>query len=182
MKLYYTHGFNVTDAGRRTLDSLAAYLGEWDRTDVDYGWSGLIGVSLCNQKLAKAMAQMTNPQSVFVGHSNGCAIQAQAINYGASAYGVIWIAPALPSTWRPPKYVRFMHIYYDPNDIPVRIGSWLGRLNIWGESIPWGDMGYRGSSAPQATNIQVRGGHSGLFKSLDTWGPRVADRLRRELT
>lgn len=192
--VYYAHGFNILDGGQATLDQLATYLGEWDRVDVDYGWAGLAGVSMCNTKMARVLAATIRPQSIFVGHSNGCAIQAQAIQYGAKIRGVIWIAPSIPANWVPPPYVQFMHVYYNRHDIPIALGTILGtamrlinRLHPFVQDrdkiVYWGNMGRHGAThAPQAVNKRFVGGHSGLFQELHRYGPEIASSLRRELT
>lgn len=164
------HGFNVRDEGERTVGRLAPY---FERSGFAvkrprYGWRGLLGVRLLNETFATIIADMAEPGDIVVGHSNGCAIAAQAADIGAPFGQMVLINPALDSDRRFPRHVGRIHVWHSPSDSPVS----LAKLLPWHA---WGDMGavgYRGPYDPRVTSYNKEngyevssGGHSDVFSA-----------------
>lgn len=167
--VYLAHGFNVKDGGAGTTDRLRPYFEKagYNVVEIDYLWSGLLGVQLCNKKLAMMLSRLAERDSIAVGHSNGCAILHAASLFGAKFEQMIYINPALDRDKAPGSQVSFLHVYHSPSDIPVTIAKYMP----WHD---WGDMGARGYSGsdPRVTNFNkekdfpvVSDEHSDMFKS-----------------
>jgi hypothetical protein len=193
--VYLLHGFNVGDRGKKTTDKFGEVLQKRGflrinskrdilnseglfYQDLDYGWTGLAGVRVCDRKLGGWLAEMAIPGSIVIAHSNGCAIASYASEAGAPFSGMVMIQPALNKDWVPPNQVKWMDVYYNRKDF----WTWVSAI-LPGHR--WGAMGYYG---PKYTDSRVRsfntwleyhtGGHSTLFKDLhfEYWGQRVVDR------
>ena len=131
------HGFNVPDNGTNTIDRLVPALKakgyDVDSTGADYGWSGLLLTWLFNEARADKLVDLFRKGDILIGHSNGCAIIARAIDAGMPVQHVIFIHPALDNDWEPPKYsaVERIDVYYSENDEPTK---WAARIPcvLWG--------------------------------------------------
>lgn len=188
------HGFNVTDP-KLTVGKLKPYL-EAEGYEVymlRYGLVGLIGVKYINDAVAMELADRTyrlkskGYQVHVFAHSNGAAIVKIATEkYGAQIDGVVCINPALKRTVNPAPNAKFVHVYYNDEDLPVLLGRWLSWLTPWsGKVRPWGAMGRYGY---YGQDINVRNfdtehrfavkavGHSGVFKKgkIEFFGPLIA--------
>jgi hypothetical protein len=176
------HGFNVRDGGENTIDKLKPYLERAGFTpfDHDYGWLGLLGVRLHNGRIAQDVASKVKPGDIGIGHSNGCAILAEAARLGAPFAGLVFINPALDEDCVVAPHVKFVHVYHNEGDYAV----WTARLLRFNH--PWGAMGRDGfkGTDPRYLNIDcspdVRG-HSALFSKLDKWGPVIIREVTRAL-
>jgi len=194
------HGFNVADP-ERTVGKLKPYL-EAEGYEIQmlrYGLVGLVGVNCINNVVAMELADRakwlkSKGYTVHVfAHSNGAAIINIAVEkYGALIDGVVCINPALSRMNNPAPRAKFVHVYYNDEDLPVLLGGWLRRLTPWTRKTrPWGAMGrygYRGKD----TNVQnfdtehdflVKAvGHSGIFKKgqIKYFGPVIAKKAARE--
>jgi hypothetical protein len=130
------HGFNVRDGGEGTIDMLKPGLEEKGYTpiELDYGWMGLIGTYFRNDNIARRLIYEYQPGDVIIGHSNGCAIIAMAIELGLPAQHCIFIHPALDNDWAPPfdKPVERIDVYFSAKDIPTRLAKWVP-FNDWGD-------------------------------------------------
>lgn len=104
----------------------------------EYGYTGILGARLTNNRTAKRLAHMLMPGDIIVCHSNGAAVTWLATHkHGARPAGVVMINPALDS-WRMPL-ADWAHVYYNAEDTVV----WWSKLlvgNVWGEM---GRIGYR---------------------------------------
>jgi len=191
------HGFNVFNP-ELTVGKLRPFL-EYQGYEVQmfrYGWMGLWGARTRNRKLAARLAQLTRGYAfrgyevhVF-SHSNGGTIQYIAQNeYHAIINGVVCINPALKMTLHPCRGAKFAHVYYNDNDLPVKLGKWLRWFTPLARSArPWGEMGrcgYLGSHlvAPSVQSFDTEKGfsvpakgHSGVFKdpAIDFFGEIIA--------
>ncbi len=145
------HGFNVRDEGERTVGKLAPYFAAagFAVKRPRYGWLGLLGVRALNGKFARLIADLSEPGDILVGHSNGCAIGAEAADLGAQFSQLVLINPALDSDRAFPvsEYLRAIHVWHSPSDSPV----WAAKFLPWHS---WGDMGAVGYNG--RTDIRVR--------------------------
>jgi len=142
--VYLVHGFNVKDDGEKTIKALTSYF-ERDGYDVrcfDYRWVGLGRVRLCNKNLAYAFAHLARPDSVAVGHSNGCAIIHHAAHFGAPFREVIYINPALNRKAELAPQVHQAHVWHSRSDHTVWTASWMP-WHTWGRM---GAVGYKGDN------------------------------------
>lgn len=169
--IYLVHGFNVKDDGRATTGSLRKYLEESGHTvrELRYGWMGRVRVRLCNASVARVLANLADPGSYIVAHSNGAAIAYLAAEYAiASTFkGVFLINPALDSDLEIPN-VDKVHVFYSESDKWTSISKWIP----WSK---WGDQGKKGFTGDaekekyRQTELDSTFGHemehSGIFKS-----------------
>ncbi len=117
---HFVHGFNVSDGGTGTTDTLIPYFEPaFKVVQHDYGWLGLLGTRFCNRGIATQVAAQASRDDVGVGHSNGCAILAMAADMGAPFRGLVLINPALDEDWVFPSQLRWVHVYYNQGDRPV---------------------------------------------------------------
>ena len=165
--IYLIHGFNVTDGGKGTTGSLKNGLENAGHTvrEIKYGWMGRIRVRLCNNGLAKALADMAEEDSIVVAHSNGCAIAYKAALYGAPFKQVFLINPALDADKEVPN-VRKVHVFHALSDPWARLAKWIP-YSIWGNQ---GQVGFTGEAEEgkykQTELDSLAGkavGHSGIF-------------------
>ncbi len=174
--IFLLHGFNVSDNGDGSIDRLKPYI-DGETYDFDYGWKGLVGVMRWNRKLAQALASLTRPGDVGIGHSNGCAILHLSTLVGAQFSKLIYINPALDKDAAPGPAVERLDVWHSPSDIPVRISSYL-----WGHE--WGKMGAVGYTGddPRVTNFDKENdfalsscGHSDVFETgmINYFGPLI---------
>jgi len=142
---FLVHGFNVKDSGKKTTDKLAPFLQSagYRVVELDYFWTGLMGVRLCNKKIANVIAQMSHlaEGKVFAfGHSNGCAILQAASQFGAQFHQLVFINPALNRKAIVGRNVQYIHVWHSPSDRAVSISKFLPK-HIWGNM---GAVGYQG--------------------------------------
>ncbi len=163
-----THGFNVKDGGAGSIDKLKPYLGDFRLLEADYGWFGLLSVRLYNDNIARMIKGMTPPQSIGIGHSNGCTLLMKACEFGASFRHLILINPALDKDTKIPLQVDRVDVLHNNYDNVVT----ASRFRPWH---PWGEMGrtgYRGDD-PRVFNHEtfhlfgVQGHSEVFFKSAD---------------
>ena len=111
---------------------------------------------------------MSLKSSVGVGHSNGCAILAEACKYTKNIKNLVLINPALDSDFVFPENIDKIIIYHNKNDEVVTCSKFIP-WHVWGEM---GRVGYTGSDH-RVTNVETNkmfgvSGHSGVFdKSRD---------------
>lgn len=180
MRVHLVHGFNVSDGGANTTDRLTPYF-EVNGHEViqhDYGWFGFLSVRFRNHSVAEKIAKATTGEGydVGVGHSNGCAILLDAASMGKFD-GLILINPALDRDADIPDGVRWVHVYHNSGDKPVKWAKWLPMH-------PWGDMGRVGYCGMDGRVMNFSGdrleprlsGHSDIFSpdKLPVWGSRLA--------
>ena len=188
------HGFNVSDGGARTTDKLRPYLetAGYHVAELDYNWTGLIGVRMCNKRLAKVIARMTHlvpGKLIAIGHSNGCAILQAASMMGAKFDQLVFINPALNASAKVGEQVRYVHVWHSPSDTVVKIAKWLP-FHKWGNM---GAVGYTGTDPrffnynkeaerwryPDGTQAKSKK-HSDVFKQplLGFYAGRIIHALR----
>jgi hypothetical protein len=181
---HFLHGFNVSDRGRGSTDTLVPYfrrLGFATRQH-DYGWFGLLQVRLRNEKVAAKVAKAVKPGDIGVGHSNGCEILARAADLGAPFAGLVLIHPALEADREIAHQVGWIDVYHGFRDAAVQVSELLDWMPWnWGRAHPWGDMGNRGylGTDPRVANINDGMDHSGIFTLIKDWGPIIASRALR---
>ena len=162
-RIILVHGFNVSDGGLSTIDRLIPALldkGAWVIKQFDYGWRGLLGVRIMSTSDAKGLMKLYKPGDIVIGHSNGCALIALAIEKGMPVTHCIFIHPALNKGWCPPMDhpVKQIHVYYSSQD----------RATWWARLLPfhkWGAMGTVGPTAddPRLIGHPENQSHSGGF-------------------
>lgn len=159
------HGFNVDDNGEQTVNKLEKYVNKeiYNVLHGDYGYFGLWGVRFFNKNIAQTIAGMTPPNTVAIGHSNGCAILVRAAEYGAKFSRLILINPALNMDMEFPEQVERIDIFHNIDDTTVSWAKWLPFHR-------WGAMGRYGSISedPRVFNHETKelfgiSGHSAVF-------------------
>lgn len=192
--IYLLHGFNVGDRGKDTTDMFIPFLKEkgyrhvksrremrseyYDYVmDLDYGWTGLAGVRLCDKKLGIFMAEAIVPGSIVIAHSNGCAIASFAADAGAAIRGMVMVNPALNKKWTPPQHIRWMDVYYNGLDFWTYVAAVLPGHR-------WGAMGNQGPSyedkrvrSYNTNKISGDDGHNAVFNRFGYWGNHIYDRI-----
>lgn len=170
---FIVHGFNVSDGGAGTTDRLMPYVTKagMKPISVDYGWFGLVQVRLCNGGVAEIIKAASRKGDIGIGHSNGCAILMDACQRGANLTGLVLINPALDEDCVAPPQVRWIHVYFNRDDSPVK---WSRILLLH----PWGSMGRSGYQGDDQRYLNVDcapgvSGHSDIFKKLERWGPKI---------
>lgn len=136
---YLIHGFNVSDNGAGTIDKFAPLLKQrgYIVKNVDYGYNFLARVKLCNKNYARFLSEIAEPESLIIGHSNGCAIALLASQMGAPFSQMVFINPALNRNVKIGPEVHDVHVWHSPGDIAVKAASLI-------PSSIWGDMGAHG--------------------------------------
>jgi hypothetical protein len=174
---HVVHGFNVTDGGQRTTDRLLPHLQKagYKTLQHDYGYFGLIQVRLCNGGVAEAIKSITQRGDIGIGHSNGCAILAEAAKRGAPFKGLVFIHPALDDDYLVAPQVEWVHVYHSDKDQAV----WFAKLLRFNH--PWGAMGRTGytGSDERYLNFNDDEPHSGTFENNKLWGPRIVRAIKR---
>lgn len=96
-----------------------------------------------NPYVVDELAAQVKPGDIGVGHSNGCAILADACDAGVPFAGLTYINPALNKTRRFAKHIRWARVYYNEFDTAVLAGKWFRWLNpvSWVKQHPYGEMG-----------------------------------------
>jgi hypothetical protein len=165
LRVVLVHGFNVRDAGKRTIDTLAEHLealGHTVDTDTaDYGWHSLFIVRFFFKDAVNRIADAIESADAVVTHSNGANYTTKALRKVRNKTTVIHLSPALNSKTEIPDSVRSMHVFRTSNDTTVKWAKWL----LWH---PWGAMGARGYRGRdfRAHNYDYTdrvNGHSGWF-------------------
>jgi len=168
--VYLIHGFNVRDGGASTTDSIRPYLEAEGITvrELDYGYFFRGRVRLCNDSVARMIANLVKPGSTCIAHSNGGAIAWKACEYGAPFKNVILVNPALDSDKVIAEHVENVQVWYSPNDKWTRIAKYIP-FSEWGEQ---GRTGYTGFSDARYTQFDEsklienpNEGHSGIWKT-----------------
>jgi hypothetical protein len=170
VKIVLVHGFNVSDRGRRTVDTLAPHLRdlghEPDTDQADYGLHNIFWVRFWWRPTVKRIAKAIQGADAVVTHSNGANYTMKALELlpwdQANTKIIIHLSPALNRKVKIPAATRAMHVFYTSSDWAVR----FSRLLFFH---PWGAMGARGYAGtdPRVTNHKYDAsvhGHSGWFK------------------
>jgi hypothetical protein len=160
---------------------------------LEYGDIYAVQTRMKNPGIARRFAQLVQPGDVVLGHSNGNAIWARALQEGAPAIGMIVLNGALEEDFDLPSQLRFAHVYYNAHDsaVPLTEVPLIRRVffdPLWGEI---GRHGYKGTdkrvtvnldcgSAPDLPCLQ---GHSEIIapENYETWGVGIGRRIRQEL-
>jgi len=171
---FLVHGFNVRDEGRGTVNRLRCFLTSSSKvSNFKYGWIGLLGALFKNSRIALHLKQLsfTEPGRKYaIGHSNGAAIIAAAINKGARFETVLLINPALKVNTKFGKSVKHIVVIYTNHDIPTRMARFFDNVPVLSLLVPnaWGAMGavgYKGEDN-RVLNMNltdVLDSHSDLF-------------------
>lgn len=160
------HGFNVSDGGKDTTDSLRELTEACGYTvlEADYGLFGLFAVRFFSDNIASVIAGMTPEGSVGVGHSNGCNILLQAAEQGASFDKLIFINPALDNDFVVPKQVKEVVVIHNRDDDVVQLSKFIP-FHKWGNA---GKVGYKGEDM-RVENVEIKtegdDAHSAAFKT-----------------
>ena len=178
IKVVLLHGMNISDGGAKTTDKLVPYLEElgYEVSQIEYGWFDMIKVRLFNHPLAeKLVADETGGGStIYIGHSNGAAIIARAIDYGLQSRMCLLIHPALKAEWTPPDdgLERCIKVFYSHNDkvgLTALVQRHLSPLNWLFGGIYYGAMMRFGSTSQHSSFTNINDGfkHSEGFEKLN---------------
>ena len=169
-KVYLIHGFNIKDDGATTTGTIKTLLENhgFNVTEIRYGFFHRIRVRLCNKGLAHVIADLVEPGSTCIAHSNGAAIAYLACEYGAPFKNVTLVNPALDKTLQLADQVENIQVWYAPHD------KWTGLAKYIPNSV-WGAMGRVGYKGPPDDRIiqyneeeilgRFQNEHSGIFSS-----------------
>lgn len=178
MNVYLVHGFNVRDGGKASVGVLSPYLASAGMTvhQPHYGWLGLLGVRLINEKLASMLAGCIDPGSCIIAHSNGCDLVRRASFMDCSKFSAILINPALDVDSKFGKSLDRALVMFNRGDWPC----WLAQWRVWSS---WGAMGTYGPKTddPRITPLDcwpLADGHSAVFKRPRLWLPPMLDFMR----
>jgi hypothetical protein len=175
MTVYIAHGFNVRDPRVFFKVGQAFAAAGHEVIEIDYGWTGLISARIAVAREGRRLADIAKPGDIAIGHSNGAAVIARALDLGAPLRQVLLVNPALDKRRTLPG-VEQADIYYAHDDLAVLAGKWLrwiSPLRLIGKATTWGEMGrtgYRGKaqnhfnwSLHSVLETLSRVGHSGAF-------------------
>ena len=175
--IVFCHGFNVRDNGAGTIDQLIPYVEHRNVLHGDYGHFNLLGVRYYNKNVARTIAGMTPPDTIGVGHSNGCAVLLMAAEFGAKLDRLILINPALDKDTVFPQQIKRIDIFHNKYDNTVWWSKWLPN-HVWGamgkDGSTTGDYRVHNHETHELFGIK---GHSAIF---DVSG-RLADYIKKEL-
>jgi len=174
------HGFNVSDGGKDTTDSLRELTEACGYTvlEADYGKFGLFAVRYFSDNVASVIAGMAPSGSVGVGHSNGCNILLQAAEQGASFDKLILINPALDNDFVVPKQVKHVAVICNSEDDVVQLSKFIP-FHRWGNA---GKVGYKGDDDRVKSYEFKTGGdnaHSDAF-TTEGFGQLFVGLLKRD--
>ena len=118
---------------------------------------------MCNAGTAHILASILDPDSIAIGHSNGCAVIERAARYGAKFKHVTLINPALDND-RVILGAGTVNVWYSPHDVATLLAGFLP----WH---PWGSQGRDGYVGTDSRYKQFNEdilfytnvGHSGVF-------------------
>jgi pimeloyl-ACP methyl ester carboxylesterase len=176
------HGF-ADNNGVFTTDKLRPFFeaAGYKVKEVDYDFTELVGVAVCDTRIAKVIAALAPEGCIAVGHSNGCAILQLASTYNAPFSQLVFISPALDSKAEVGKQVERIHVWYSPLDMPVRIAE-IMHLKHWGDM---GAVGYTGTD-PRFINYNKQEDfkvhsytHLDIFlaNNIKFFGPEIIEKL-----
>lgn len=167
------HGFNVSDGGAGTTDTLRAGLEAkgFEVVEFDTKWRrgllrDLISVRMDNGKRARRLASMLQSGDILIGHSNGCAIIDMACWYlasicsGAPKVGCLYLNPALDVDTPLAPQVAACWVMHSPTDKTVKKAALLFKSR-------WGAMGAYGYQVekgylPDARYVNIPYEHHGV--------------------
>jgi len=137
-----------------------------------------------NPDVVERLLKVVKPGDILLGHSNGCAIIADAVDSFVFPAGVVLLNPALNVD----RFIDapFVHVYCNKDDIAVAAGKWYRRLNpvSWFFRHPYGEQGrygpsfidssyqvFKGEKPPQDDMPPVSGhSHINDPEILKSWG------------
>lgn len=166
MQAWVEHGFNVWDGGKATVDRVQPLLRRcgYEVREMDYGWTGLLGVLLRNDDRALELSKKVLSPSLGVGHSNGATLLHRASYCGAKFERLVYINPALDLDAVPAPSVRRVDVFHARDDHATWAAKWLP-WSLWGDM---GQQGYRGRDTRMRSwdlweYCAPPVGHSGVF-------------------
>ena len=135
----------------------------YETVELDYGWKGLLGVRFGNTAIAKRLIDMYQPGDVPIGHSNGGAIIAEAIDLGLPATAAVLIHPALRPEWTPPKGspIKRIDVYYSKWDQVGYLATAFRRfapLNLFFGPTYYGRMMTKGPTSGHQALVGINDG------------------------
>lgn len=171
------HGFNTSDGGQSTVDELISYMRQ-DCEHLDYGNFGIIDVLRKNSGIAAELVSIAGADDIPIGHSNGCAIIAEAARKGGKFDTCVLINPALDKDYNFPEHVKHIYIYHTEHDKLVWYARLLKKFTPFRfiKDFVWGEMGRTGSTRNGDhryvnVDITLKAGrkfpHTGIFNTND---------------
>ncbi len=104
---------------------------------------------------------LTGQRCVIIGHSNGCELGWRVAKKTEFVIGLCFNNAALDSDAVFPSHLHFIHNWYTPGDIAVKLGSWL----------PWNTWGRLGARAYDGATTRVKNFNKGEdFKGYESKG------------
>ncbi len=164
MKIVLIHGFNVSDAGKRTVDRLAVWLIKLGHTvdmdTADYGLHNLFMVRFFHRKAVNRIADAIENAEAVITHSNGANYTMKAMRKVRTTARVVHLSPALNSKTKIPSSISRMYVFRTRHDSAVKWARWI----IFH---PWGAMGARGyrGTDPRVQNYD----HTNRVKGHSDW-------------
>jgi len=151
--VYLIHGFNVRDGGKSTTDHFHPLFAEagYKVVELDYGFNWRLRVRLCSPGHAMLIAAMVKPNSIVVGHSNGCNIIYKAAQAGAVFRRAILINPALDAD-KTIKNAGSVQTWHSPDDPWTWVASFIPGSD-------WGDQGRVGYIGDNKRHVNFNNAH-----------------------
>jgi len=138
----------------------------------DYGEVWAINSRFKNPYVVDALMKEVKEHDILVGHSNGGAIIAAALDRGLRVGGVVLINPALNRSRRFPSTLPWYRIYYNGGDVATKAGKWFRRLSpiSWFKRHPFGEMGRNGPDYEDPRGELVDAGSTSWGTKPRVWG------------
>ena len=168
--IYLIHGFNIKDEGAATTGTIKKELERhgYNVIEITYGFFHRMRVRFCNKGLAHVIADLVEPDSTVIAHSNGAAISFIASELGAPWKNMTLVNPALDKNVKFPEQLENIQVWYAPHD------KWTGLAKFIPNSI-WGAMGRLGYQGDPDNRViqydqekilgRFQDEHSGMFQS-----------------
>ena len=193
----FIHGLNVkTEIGslRKMIPFFSAR--GIDVIEFNYGYLWLGGAIEKNRELSRLLAHTINEaydnydSVVVLGHSNGCAIMELATNHFQKCDAYVYLHPAIDSSNSPSDKVRFTQVWFNPDDIVIKLCRYVYPFKWIRKRTGWGDMGvvgYTGNDS-NVTNYEIKTHglsgietHRAVFHRLAIYGSKIVDTILSDL-
>ena len=176
---YLIHGIETRNPQRSTISFLKHMLVNFRVKILDYGYFPVIFAPFAmvfNYIAMRKLKKHVRPNSILIGHSNGCTI-AYGLSKDVYMHGLVLINPALDPDVEFDPLLKFIHVYWSDKD---RV-TWLSKFipfSLWGSM---GTTGYIGRD-PRVRQWKMGGSHTdiGDAETAVVWGPIIVANLNGE--
>lgn len=191
------HGLNVV-SGIGSLSKIKPFLTARgiDVVEFQYGYLWLGGAIEKNRTLGRMLGHTIDDayenydRVVVIGHSNGCSIMELATQTFRKCDGFVYLHPAIERRNAPGPKVGFTQVWYNRDDLVIKMCRWVYPFEWLRRMTQWGDMGvcgYKGSDPTVENNeVVVQGlsgfeNHRAVFHRLAVYGPKILNYIQVRL-